>query len=101
MFLAQPTSQKLDACIVGRGPDSRTARSQPMLRCLLQILNGGLLAHQAVCRSRLGYRRWPRLPAIKSRGWRALTETLETPHRLKELGLTYILIGAQTISLSR
>ena len=40
MCLAQPTSQKLDACIVGRGPDGRTARSQPMLRCLLQILNG-------------------------------------------------------------
>ena len=25
------------------------------------------------------------------KGWRALTETFETPHRLKELGLTYIL----------
>ena len=35
------------------------------------------------------------------KGWRALTETLETPHRLKELGLTYILIGAQMIRLSR
>ena len=25
------------------------------------------------------------------KGWRALTETVETPHRLKELGFTYIL----------